>query len=340
VELQVKERICIAGFCQTSRDMTPYDDPSVTVIGLNRGAIFMPRADIWFDLHSPNIRGWPHRRPGNHLAWLKRFPGPVFLHEVDPEIPNSVRYPIEDVTADLGANIFRQSVKDGSRVDCGTRPYYDSSIAYELALAIHWRPKEIMLVGVDLNTASEYVWQRSGVSFYLGLAAGRGIDVVLPDNCPLLDGQLYGRGYLAEAGEHMSAEQLESRFTALKGQMEHTLAELHRMEGAHAALKDMLNQMIPGMDHEVMDQRRAKMEGQIQQLVAKAQSCEGSLNETLYWIHQTPDGMSADEARQQIEQKMADVQLNGYHRNGGEELSEGDMSAFAALDVPEPVFAN
>lgn len=338
-ELQIKERIAVVGFCQTSREYTPWDDPRYTIIGLNRGSIFMKRADIWYDLHSPLIRGWKHRRPGKHLEFLKNFPGPVFLHEVDPEIPNSVRYPFEEVTEDLGANVFRMTA-DGTRTDSKTRPYYDSSIAYELALAIHWQPKEIMLVGVDLNTESEYKWQRSGVQWLLGVASGRGIDVVLPDNCPLLTGPLYGRGYLAEKGEHMSPEQLESRFDAYKVEMEQTVAELHRMEGRLQAVKGIGDQMVPGLDHEKLDQERQKIEHALQQLVAKAQNCEGALNETIHWIHQTPDGMTQDEAQRQIEMRQTDIKLNGYHKHGGEELSEGDQSAYALMDEPEPVLAN
>lgn len=342
MQVTTKERICIAGFCQTSRDLVPYEDDRYTIVGLNRGAIFMPRADVWFDLHSPLIRGWKHRRPGEHIEWLKRFPGPVFLHEVDPEIPNSVRYPFEEITAEFGANIFRQSVKDGTRADSRTTPYYDSSIAYELAWAIAQKPKEILLVGVDLNTQSEYVFQRSGVSFWLGIAAGRGIDVVLPDNCPLLTGPLYGRGYLAESGEHMSSEQLESRFTALRAQMEETLAELHRLQGQEREITFVLDQMIPGIDHEKVDQRRNKIRQAIGELTAKAQSCEGALNETQYWIHQTPDGLTQDEARRQIEATLeeTDLKINGYRHFGGEELSEGDLSQLARLDEPETPVPN
>lgn len=338
----IKERICIAGFCQTSRDLVPYGDDRYTIVGLNRGAIFMERADVWYDLHSPLIRGWQHRRPGKHLQFLQNFNGPVYLHETDPEIPNSVRYPLEDVQANLGVNLFRMA-QDGTRSDSLTRPYFDSSIAYELGLAITWQPKEILLVGVDLNTNSEYVFQRSGVSYLLGLAQGRGIDVVLPDNCPLLTGQLYGRGYLADGGEHMSAAQLETRFKALKEELDAFVGELHRLQGQHQAMQFVLDQMVPGLDHEKMDQRRVKIERAIAEMTAKVQSTQGQVQELLHWIHQTPDGMSQDEAQRQMEARElreTDIQLNGYHRNGGEELSEGDLSAFAALDEPEPVGVN
>ncbi len=100
----------------------------------------------------------------------------------------------------------------------------------------------------------------------------------------------------------------------------------------------MLEMMIPGMDHEKMEERRMKIEQSLAQVTAKVQMAEGSLNETLYWIHQTPDGMNQDEAERQI--KSLDVELNGYHRNGGEELSEGDLSIFGEVEALQPVGAN
>lgn len=336
MELQTKERWEIIGFCQTSRDMATYGADK-TVVGLNRGYIFMPRADIWFDMHSQTIRNWAHRRPAGHMKFLHDFPGPVFLHEVDPDIPNSVRYPLEEVQEDIGRHLFRIA-EDGSRKDMLATPYYDSSIAYELALAIHLKAKEITLVGVDLNTQGEYVWQRSGVSYLLGVAQGRGIDVILPHNCPILQGQLYGRGFLAEGGEHLSPQQLETRLNALKAEHDHLSKEINQLQGAHHELVEFtIAQMVPGVDHEKAEQRRQQMEHTIAQMQSKAEQVGGALKEVLNLMHTTADGMTQEEAERQIRARDLgdlDVKLNGYHRNGGEELSEGDMTAHAILDEP------
>jgi hypothetical protein len=343
VTLFGKERVVIVGFCATSREYTPWTDDRYEVFNLNRGYIFGKRATRWFDLHSPTIRHWAHRRPGGHMTFLQTFPGPVYLHEVDPEIPTSVRYPFEDVTADLGVHLYRMDAQ-GERKDCLSTPYLDSSIAYELALAIHEGFKEIMVTGVDLNTQSEYVFQRSGVSYLMGVAQGRGIDVVLPDNCPLLTGPLYGRGFLAEGGEHLSPQQLETRLEALNAEREHLTAELNQLRGAHGELvKYTIAQMIPGPDHEQSERRRVQMEAMIGQYEQKLGQVQGALKEVVNLIHQTPDGMTQEEAERQIKARALgdlDVQVNGYARHGGEELSEGDMSAHAILDEPQLVNVN
>jgi hypothetical protein len=329
-----KRKVAIVGFCQTSRDRVPYDDPDYEVWGLNRGYIFMPRADRWFDLHSPVIRGAETRRPGRHMDWLARFPGPVYLHEADPQVPTSVAFPLAEVAADVGAGLWRLD-EQGERADARAVPYFDSSIAYEIGLAIHEGFDEICMVGVDLNTQGEYVWQRSGVSYLLGVAMGRGIAVVLPDNCPILTGPLYGRGYLSSEGEHMSLAQLETRVKALNDERNHELKELSQLTGALRELQFVIDQMVPGLDHERMERRRHEMERAIAEASAKVERVTGAIKETLYWIHQTPGGQSPEEfARAQL-----DAGVHGYHRNGGEDLSEGDCSALAMLDAPAPELA-
>lgn len=334
------EKLCIVGFCQSSRDRTPWEDESWEIWNLNRGSIFNVRATRWFDLHSPTIRHWAHRRPNEHMKFLHDFPGPVYLHEVDPDLPNSVRYPFEEVTEDLGRGLWRLD-EQGVRHDCLKTPYFDSSIAYEIALGIHLGFKQILVTGVDLNTAGEYVWQRSGVSYLLGVAQGRGIDVILPDNCPLLTGPLYGRGFLAEGGEHLSPSQLETRFETLKAEHLDLAAKINQMQGAHSELVNFtIKQMIPGVDQEKADQRRVAMEQQISAMQGKAEQINGAIKEVMNLMHTTPDGMTQEEAERQIRaREMADLdeKLHGYKRHGGEELSEGDMSALAVLDEQAPL---
>lgn len=357
-----RDKIVIAGFCETSRHLVPYHDPGYMIAGLNRGYIFMPRADIWFDLHSPAIRSWHHRRAPDHTKFLAGFPGPVYLHEVDPEIPNSVRYPIEEVQEDIGKDLWRLigAGPNGSagassgggtvqlvshvrpnatqleRKEATTTPYFDSSIAYEIALAIHEGFKEIMVVGVDLNTQGEYVFQRSGVSYLLGLAQGRGITVVLPDNCPLLQGNCYGRAYLMPGGEHMSQQQLETRLEALMEEMRQASEAYAEWRGAARETEFLVTQMIPGLDQEKLSTRLKQIKGQVQNAAQQLKAIEGGVKETLYWIHQTPDGDPPSELARQ-----ADQRLNGYHTIDGEQLSEGDLSNHHAVaEMLEPALVN
>ena len=58
--------------------------------------------------------------------------------------------------------------------------------------------------------------------------------------------------------------------------------------------------MIPGLKHEVMDQRRQQMDNTINKLQSELLQCVGSLQETLYWAHQTPHGQDPAEAINQF----------------------------------------
>ena len=313
-EKEKGKRVAIVGFCNDSREMTPYEDKDLQIWGLNRGYIFMHRADRWFDMHGPHIYLHPDRRPWNHLGWLKQFPGPVYMHRADPDIPNSVTYPLERVAQEIASNVYRID-KKGKQSSAVDEPYLTSSISEEIALAITEGYEEIHLYGIDLNTESEYAWQKPGVEYMLGFAAGRGIKVVLPDNCPLLKGGIYGRGYLSPQGEQMSLEQLETRKRALLKEQVDVSRQLSEMVGAKRELEFVMQQMVPGLDHERLDDRNRRMQEAIGQYQQRMLQIEGGLKETAYWISQTPNGQDPKEA-------MAQLSGNGHKADAEGPITE------------------
>lgn len=334
--LDHRKRVCIVGFCKSSRNRVNYGDPELFIVGLNRGYIFMERADCWFDLHSPEIRGWQQRRPSKHMDFLRNFAGPVFLHAPDPDLPNALVYPLQEVADDLGQWVYRLA-EDLTVKDTKAWPYLTSSIAMELALAIHEGATEISLVGVDLNTPSEYGQQKPGVEYLLGVAAGRGIKVILPDNCPLLDGPIYGRGFMKPEGETMSYPQLEERLQALVDERDRLREKLSKTAGAHQECEFLLGQMVPGLDHEALDQRKQKIAQQVQQLHGALHRIEGQLNETLHWIHITMEGQEPREAIQQLIDQASPTGLDA----GGEaheqyDVLDGEGDTVEADPEPEP----
>ncbi len=302
IRAEGRHRIAIVGFCNDSREWVPYEEPDLVVAGLNRGYIFQRRADAWFDMHGPAIYLNAQRRPGNHLGWLQQFPGPVYSHRPIEGVPNSVEYPLQKVATEIGSTIYRVD-KDGKQTSAVDEPYLTSSIAQEIALAITEGYDEIHLYGIDLNTDSEYAWQKPGVEFVLGVAAGRGIKVVLPDNCPLLKGTIYGRGFLSPEGEKMSLEQLENRAKALEKERATVTQQMNELVGAKRELEFVQAQMVPGLDHEKLDERRHKMDEAIGQFQQRLMQIMGGMKETAYWIHQTPAGQQPKEAIAQLRQK-------------------------------------
>ena len=309
-----RDKVSIVGFCESSRGLTPWHDPTHEVWQLNRAAIFAQPspsrivpgaiADRWFEMHGRDIFASQDRRPGKHEEFLRDFPGPVYLHKADPALPNAIEFPLKELADEFGANLFRRSVNPQTPdkiVDTKNAPYLSSSIAYEIALAIYEGFKEIHLYGVDLNTESEYAWQKPGVEYLLGVAVGRGIKVVLPDNCPLLKGTLYGRGFMkTEVGPLMSYDQLTARRKSIELELQQMNQELQRVIGARVELEHLMSQMVPGLDHEQCDQRRQKMAAHEGQIGNKLLQVQGAMKETTYWLHQTYAGQEPTDAIAQL----------------------------------------
>lgn len=312
-----RTKCAIVGFCDTNRDLAPYENQEWEIWGLNRGSIFMHRSERWFDMHSPEIRRWEQRRPGKHELWLRSFPGPVYMHEADPNVPNSVAYPLEEVAEDLGANLFRQSEVNGPLADSKRWPYLTSSITYEIALAIHEGFEEIGLYGVDLNTSGEYAWQKASVEAMIGIAIGRGIKVILPSNCPLFMGNLYGRGFLKDGGEKLTSEQFDERLGVLKANCDEMDRKRHEIVGARRELMFLIEQIAPGLDHEKLDKRRQAMDNELANVESMLAQAHGSLKEALYWAHQTPDGQDPQEAIKQLDLKRSSVLMDAGGESSG-----------------------
>ncbi len=111
-----------------------------------------------------------------HVGGLRMSKVPVYMLDRQDDIAQSVRYPIEDVTALIGNATGKKT------------PYLESSIAYMLALAIlELKPGDrVAIFGVDLHCDSEYAYQRPNLEYLIGLARGRGIKVIIPPQSALL----------------------------------------------------------------------------------------------------------------------------------------------------------
>jgi len=344
--IRKRDKLAIVGFCSPHRDWAPYTDPEWDCWGLNRGYIFMeayrkPAADMWFDMHGRAIWEWQQRRPGNHVQWLQSFPGPIVMHEAVPDvIPNSIAYPFEEVAADIGRGIFRFAPEGGpenlgKNQPQSDMPYLASSIAQQIALGIWMGYQEIGLWGIDLNTTSEYAWQKPGVEHMLGLAGGRGIKIHLPDMCPLLRGGIYGRGYMRPEGETMTLAQVSERLDALQAEHEAFVREFNLMQGAKREIEDFVKaQMLPGIDHELVERRLKNINQAINQWQIKVIQVEGALNETLYWAHITPDGQDPAEAMRELRLKrLGETGQSDGPEEGSLEVMLSDMPS---SDKPVP----
>jgi hypothetical protein len=169
------KKVAIVGFSQHKVE-APYADPSFEIWGLNDLHESIPRWNRWFEMHSDKqIKDYCSRKAGvPYLEGLASLKCPVYMQKPRPEVPTSVRYPIEDMMAKFGN-------------------YFTNSISYMLALAIDEGYQVIHVYGVDMAQDSEYGQQRPSCEFFLGVARGRGCEIFLPKTSDLLKVRwLYG----------------------------------------------------------------------------------------------------------------------------------------------------
>jgi len=165
--------VAICGTAGSSRREIMELSEGVEAWGLNLSYQWMPHWTRWFEMHDPDVHGWIFKP--EHRAWLREARVPIYMQRRDPEFPTSVEFPVEAVT-------------EGGRF----RPYFTSSIAYMLALAIHEGFEEIRLLGANMASDSEYAYQRAACEYWIGIAEAKGIRVYLPASCPLTVGPRYG----------------------------------------------------------------------------------------------------------------------------------------------------
>jgi hypothetical protein len=173
-------RVCIVGAAGPSNRWANDLEDGVEIWAMNLGHRFLTaKADRWFQMHP---RNWNEKnghppghfgRPLDHDEFLQNCGIPVYMQEVDPLIPTSVRYPLGEI---------------GSR----WKSYFTSTVPYMIALALHEGADEIGLLGIYLNTSGEYKAHRPCVEYWIGVADGLGVNVLLPDGNDLTQAPLYG----------------------------------------------------------------------------------------------------------------------------------------------------
>lgn len=225
-------RFAIVGFTPTMAEAIPLlDDPAWHVWGMNNlhaqptFAGLASKFDEWFDLHPAGAIS----SDAQHADWLARGADgvPVWTWEPRPEWPTARRYPREEVTERFGK-------------------YFTNTVSWQVALALlrimahspdGARAPEgsaIAIFGVDMATSSEYAAQRPSVEYFLGIAAGAGVEVILPERSDLLKcAQLYGeqdggfRAMLDERREILTKQLAEHEATVAQA-----TANVHALRGA------------------------------------------------------------------------------------------------------------
>lgn len=161
-------KVAVVGLASATHDEAPWDDPSWEKWGLPWDAGYWARCSRLFEMHDLRLlESEASKRGAHYLDLLRGVWVPLYMQESYESIPSAQRYPFEDVARTLG------------------KPYWNSSIAYAMALAIHEGASEIGVYGVQMDATDEYSYQRYNMEWLIGLAEGRGIKVHIPDQSPL-----------------------------------------------------------------------------------------------------------------------------------------------------------
>lgn len=210
-----EKKIAIVGTASTSNMDAPYNDPSweIWTLGRNLGAV--PRFDLYFELHELQCLKEAKFDPA-YFEEIKKLGDKLVLGHKWEGYPEAQLFPKDEIVNEFGR-------------------YYTSSIALLLALAIKRGATKIGLWGVDMTATDEYGWQKACCEYYLGLAAGRGIDLVIAKESPLIRiPRIYG---LEENG--FSAE-LEARYQELVVEIKKLDDEIKQRTKSQQQLSGML----------------------------------------------------------------------------------------------------
>ncbi len=183
--------VAIVGSHPDTRGLVRWNDPNLDIWVFNEaaGQGWVKRWDATFQLHLPIIWKNPqNRNDPKHYEWLRRkHDGIIWMHDEFPDVPSSRKFPLDEVCAALLPNLKRRKGKHTTAVR-----YFTSSPAYAIAYAIYLGYERIELYGIEMATETEYLMQRDGVTFWVGIAMGRGIEVVIPEQSGMFRSLMYG----------------------------------------------------------------------------------------------------------------------------------------------------
>ncbi len=235
--MPTKKTVAIVGNNVTTRIDIPFARRYIDIWAFNEAVLadWMKRVDAIFQMHDAPIWKNPlNRNDGKFSNWIiKDHPYPIYMLDKYGEVPASYKYPLKEICDSL-LPLFYRGMHKNKRI---LLKYFTSSVCYALALAIYKGYECIQLFGVEMESNTEYAYQRDGVIFWIGIALGKGIEVNIHPNSRLFSEPLYGY----EGKTTLKRENFQERLEFLKPYIERSAKALekvnHEME---ANLKDAL----------------------------------------------------------------------------------------------------
>lgn len=220
--------VYLVGTATSSRDLVNDAPEDAEVWGLNASYDWMPRQTRWFEMHD---RARFDHFQESHIAALKALECPIYMVKHYEDIPNSIPYPLAEVT-------------QGGRF----RSLFTSSVSYMIAMAVAEGFQEIRFAGIDMAMDSEYAYQRSACEYWIGVADALGLKVIIPESSPIGRAPLYGQEVpqidrsIVDWKDRIANEKLrkyERFITELHQLLDENRMDFAAVEGARQVLEKM-----------------------------------------------------------------------------------------------------
>lgn len=181
-------KIALIGTAATVH-FAPWHDPSWEIWAHASAHPLCQRVDRYFDLHPEAVWRAPKRWAENYQVWLRQMATPIYMQKHYKDVPTSVRYPKERILAEY------------------PHRYFTSQVAWMVALAMAEGVTHLGFYGIHYAMDAERSRQRAGCEYWMGLAEGKGVQLVIPSGCPLLHEPPWLYGYESHEPGRWDAKQ-------------------------------------------------------------------------------------------------------------------------------------
>ena len=263
------KRAAIIGTAQSWR-ACPWADATLEKWTLNDGyRLGYPHSDRHYDLHPfhqmvflpPQAQGssgsmsdiptGAYLRPEGHLEWLRTRTFPGYLAQARADFPTGRAFPRQAIL-DAFAPFWPWRLTRKQRIEPG--PDYEvSTPSWMLMHAIVEGYQEIHVYGIHLATQWEYVEQRPNFEWLLGLAAGKGVRVVLPESTPICRAQYR---YAFEPKADLSLQAANRTIGLIKAEGLRLRQQLVKVKWYAVGQRMDIETRLAHLDVELMDARQ------------------------------------------------------------------------------------
>ncbi len=309
--------VAFVGMAVTSRADAPWDNPDIPIWVLNEMGHtdlvhpkagdadpspykFIQRWDELFQIHAR----WDFTRNDNfndplHWEWLQEQDGtrPIWMQEQFEDIPGAQSYPLDEATA-LVAKVW---------IGDKQVQYFSATMPYMVAKAIVDGYERIELWGFEMSSGTEFNYQKPSSLFWLGVAAGRGLEIYTPPGCKLFQGPLYGYEGSTLIFKHDFVKrlaELEEIIPKLQDKLQATSDEAVRINVAHASIKPGNRAGLTQLKEE-----GGKVSQQQELFVAQINAIGGAIQENKYWIEFAEN--ISDEDNQWVNRQHLEIRQRG-----------------------------